>query len=52
MRTPVICLNCGLKWVMVTSLYDGMTIELTESLQHHCPKCGSNYCEAVKEVSR
>jgi len=40
MRIKVICNNCGIKWVRVTTL--GYEIELTEDLVYNCPKCGSN----------
>ena len=43
MRTVVRCLNCGIKWVMVTN--SGDSIEYTEYLQYTCPACGSNWYE-------
>ena len=49
MRQTVKCLNCDIKWVRVTSLYDGVAIELTEDLMYNCPNCHSNYCELVEE---
>ena len=47
MRIPVLCKNCGLKWIRVTAF--GSTLELTEDLQYNCPKCGSNWCEEIQE---
>lgn len=47
MREPVVCKNCGLKWLRVTVF--GPNLELTEDLQYFCPKCGSNWCEPIKE---
>ncbi len=47
MRLPVICKNCGIKWLQVTAF--GGDLELTEFLQYNCPACGSNYCEAIEE---
>lgn len=49
MRRNVKCLNCGLLWTRVTTLYDGTTIELIEDIQYNCPKCGSNWYEVAKE---
>jgi len=46
MRIPVICKNCGLKWLRVTVF--GSELELTEDLQYNCPKCGSNWYETVE----
>ena len=45
MRVIVICKNCGLKWVHVTSF--GPEIELTEDLQYCCPSCSSNWYEPI-----
>ncbi len=45
MRQPVVCKNCGLKWLRVTVF--GSELELTEDLQYLCPKCNSNWCESI-----
>lgn len=47
MRQPVKCLNCGLKWLRVTTF--GSQLEMIDDLQYNCPKCGSNYCELLPE---
>lgn len=47
MRIPVVCKNCGVKWLRVT--VQGPETELIADLQYYCPKCGSNYCEAIPE---
>lgn len=47
MRELVRCLNCGIKWVRITTLYDGKIIELTENLMYNCPNCNSNYYESI-----
>ena len=47
MRTPVICKNCGLKWLRVIAW--GSSLEMNEDLQYYCPKCGSNYCEIISD---
>ena len=47
MRIPVLCKNCGIKWVRVTCF--GSNIELTEDLMYNCPACGSNWCEQLVE---
>ncbi len=49
MRQPVICKNCGIKWVRVTAHYDGIALELTDDLMYNCPKRGSNYFEGLEE---
>ena len=46
MRIPVICKNCGIKWLRVAAFGD---IELTVDLQSNCPACGSNWCEAIED---
>ena len=48
MNTPVMCKNCGMKWLRVT-IRLGEHTEFTEDLQYNCPKCGSNWCEPIKE---
>ena len=50
MRQPVRCLNCGMKWLRVTTWGD--VLELTEDLQYYCPKCSSNWCELVIEKEK
>jgi len=50
MREIVKCLNCGIKWERVTSLYDGEVIELTENLMYNCPNCNSNCYESVATI--
>ncbi len=47
METPVKCLNCGIKWVRITSF--GTETVLTEDLMRNCPSCGSNYYEEDDE---
>ncbi len=50
MRTPVICKNCGIKWMRVTQppMAGGNgDIELSSDLQCNCPKCGSNWYEEI-----
>ncbi|MDD5510890.1 MAG: hypothetical protein PHI12_08770 [Dehalococcoidales bacterium] len=45
MKIPVICNNCGIKWVRITQhpMAGGLDdIEYTDDLQYNCPKCGSN----------
>ncbi len=49
MRTPVICKNCGLKWVRV-SAWGGIS-EPNEDLQYYCPRCSSNWYEPVTEAN-
>ena len=51
MRTPVKCLNCGMKWVRGVAL-DTDTTELITDLQYYCPKCGSNYYVELPEKER
>lgn len=46
MRTPVICKNCGIKWVRVVPYGD---VEFNWDIQLNCPKCGSNWYENVPE---
>ena len=48
MRTPVECLNCGLKWVRVIPF--GETV-YNWDLQYNCPKCGSNYCTPITSAT-
>ena len=45
MRTPVKCLNCGLKWVRIIPFGD---LEFNQDLQLYCPKCGSNWHEEIE----
>jgi Zn finger protein HypA/HybF involved in hydrogenase expression len=45
MQTPVVCKNCGLKWMKVTTW--GNDTEFTEDLQNLCPNCGSNWYEII-----
>ena len=45
MRLPVICKNCGLKWIRVT-VY-GSELELNDDLMYNCPKCNSNWYEVI-----
>ena len=49
MRTPVICKNCGLKWLRVISW--GSNLELIDDLQYYCPKCSSNWCEEITDTN-
>ncbi len=46
MRTPMICKNCGIKWMRVVDYYGD--IELNSDLCSNCPKCGSNWCEPIE----
>ena len=45
MRQPVECKNCGIKWLRVTTF--GSDLVMLDDLQYNCPKCGSNWCEAL-----
>jgi len=47
MQTPVVCKNCGIKWLQIISCGD--SLEMIWAEQHNCPKCGSNWCECVEE---
>jgi|GEM_PF-5829543 len=49
MRTPVICKNCGIKWIRVVPIGD---LEMNIDLQAYCPKCGSNWCEPINEEAK
>lgn len=50
MKIPVVCKNCGTKWLRVTM--QGGDLEFTVDLQYNCPKCGSNWCEAISEEQK
>ena len=42
MRTPVICNNCGIKWVRIVALsMESEPVYLCD-IQPNCPNCGSN----------
>ena len=46
--TPVKCLNCGLKWLRVLPSDNLGGVVMNEDIQYYCPKCGSNWCEAIE----
>ena len=42
MKTPVICNNCGIKWVRIVPADSTSANIPPADIQYNCPKCGSN----------